>query len=378
MLTNKYTGFIYTCMKEQPLLSVIIPAFNASECIRRCMNSIIVQDVFPQSQVIVIDDGSTDKTSSIVHGYTLRFSNIELVSQSNHGVSNARNRGLDIARGKYVSFVDADDMVGAVYKNCQPYFCSNGMPHNLGNLIINWGQCPKGVPNNPLGDKKFFSRMIQSAIHNNAEIAMGGKITVNSDLYQMSMLRYLKDDVLGVSPDAKHVAIHHSNVRESANFAVYRKDFLDEHNLRFEEDMNLDEDVLFCMLATLYANRVANVADSLYYYCRHSGSLTDFANQMSDDDAKYKFHLTLMQEYGILLGQLDKYPQYEKTFNQTMQRFCELTQTCTHKKLPQVSMQKCQECTDKTCKNCDVRVKNLESVKQALEQVMPNINQKLR
>ena len=91
-----------------PLVSVIIPAYNASEYIEQCLDSLIAQSL-DDFEVIVIDDGSTDSTAALAHNYVLTDERFRLVRQPNGGVSKARNAGIDIARGKYVTFVDADD-----------------------------------------------------------------------------------------------------------------------------------------------------------------------------------------------------------------------------------------------------------------------------
>ena len=86
--------------------SIIIPAYNAESTIKRCIDSAVSQD-YDNYEVIVIDDGSTDKTSSILDEYSKR--GITIKKQENGGVSAARNHGLKLARGEWVLFLDADD-----------------------------------------------------------------------------------------------------------------------------------------------------------------------------------------------------------------------------------------------------------------------------
>lgn len=91
-----------------PIVSIIIPAYNASKLIEECIESIINQD-FHDWELILINDGSTDDTLEKCERYTSAYSNIKLLDQRNQGVSAARNNGLGIAQGEYVLFMDADD-----------------------------------------------------------------------------------------------------------------------------------------------------------------------------------------------------------------------------------------------------------------------------
>ena len=90
------------------LISIIIPIFNCEKYIKRCLNSLINQ-TYKNIEVILIDDGSTDRSSEICKDYSKRDQRIKYIRQNNQGVSAARNRGLDIAKGKYMGFCDSDD-----------------------------------------------------------------------------------------------------------------------------------------------------------------------------------------------------------------------------------------------------------------------------
>ena len=98
-----------------PKVSIIVPVYKAEKYINRCVDSIIAQ-TFTDRELLLIDDGSPDKSGEICDGYARRDKRIRVFHKKNGGVSSARNLGLDNVRGEYVTFVDADDCIysGAV------------------------------------------------------------------------------------------------------------------------------------------------------------------------------------------------------------------------------------------------------------------------
>ena len=94
---------------DHEIVSVIMPAFNSEVYISEAIQS-VVQQTYPHLELIVVDDGSTDKTREIVDGYMRGDSRIRYIHQKNSGPAAARNRGIQAARGKYVAFLDSDDI----------------------------------------------------------------------------------------------------------------------------------------------------------------------------------------------------------------------------------------------------------------------------
>lgn len=90
------------------LVSVIVPAYNVEDKISRCITSIINQ-TYKELQIIVINDGSTDHTYGVCQRYQTEDDRVQVYTTENKGVSSARNYGIDLAKGKYIVFVDADD-----------------------------------------------------------------------------------------------------------------------------------------------------------------------------------------------------------------------------------------------------------------------------
>ena len=104
------------CMNDEVLfdISVIIPVYNVQKYLKDCLDSVVSQSIDGTYEVIIVNDGSTDNSGAIVHSYA-QVSNIQVVDQSNGGLSAARNAGLRLSRGKYIMFVDSDDALAPGY-----------------------------------------------------------------------------------------------------------------------------------------------------------------------------------------------------------------------------------------------------------------------
>lgn len=109
------------------LISVIVPAFRVEKYIRRCLDSILNQ-TYKNIEVIVVDDGTDDKSGDIAEEYAKKDPRVRVVHKPNGGLSSARNRGIEEASGEYISFIDSDDFVASdfletLYKNLTDNNC---------------------------------------------------------------------------------------------------------------------------------------------------------------------------------------------------------------------------------------------------------------
>lgn len=95
-----------------PLISVIVPVYNVEKYLEECLDSILAQ-TFTDLEVICIDDGSTDSSGKILDDYKEKDERVIVVHRENHGLGHARNTGIDMARGKYICFIDSDDYMEA-------------------------------------------------------------------------------------------------------------------------------------------------------------------------------------------------------------------------------------------------------------------------
>lgn len=99
------------------MISVIVPVYNVEKYLNECVDSILAQ-TYTDFELILVDDGSPDNCGAICDEYAASDSRIRVIHQKNGGLSAARNTGLDIAKGEYVTFVDSDDLVCKTYLEC--------------------------------------------------------------------------------------------------------------------------------------------------------------------------------------------------------------------------------------------------------------------
>lgn len=99
-------------MASTPLFSIVIPVYNSAKTIRECLESIVTQS-FPDFEVIIVNDGSTDETEKIVKSFSENDSRIKLYGFPNSGVSETRRRGISFSTGEYILQVDSDDTINS-------------------------------------------------------------------------------------------------------------------------------------------------------------------------------------------------------------------------------------------------------------------------
>ncbi len=135
--------------KEKGLVSVVIPAYNAAWCIEKAIDSVLLQ-TYPSIEIIIINDGSTDETEQRL----CRYSNdIRVHKQPNKGLSSARNFGIQVSKGEFIAFLDADDywlpqkiqkQASLLKKNPEIGFCSTAARvEDLNGEFLNDWTCPE-------------------------------------------------------------------------------------------------------------------------------------------------------------------------------------------------------------------------------------------
>lgn len=218
-------------------ISIIIPAYNVEKYIERCLNSIFCQNIpDEQYEVIVINDGSTDNTLTILQKQSEIHSNLRIVSQKNQGPSTARNSGIDLAKGDYIWFVDSDDYI---VECCLALLLSVITAQKLDILYFTFEEI--GL------DASRTKRNIQPVSKNKI---INGKNALKEGFYP-----------------------------SSSCIALWNRNYLDRIKLRFSTNIMYAEDSLFSFTALCQANNVMFIDESFYVYERREGSSTTKAGE---------------------------------------------------------------------------------------------------
>ena len=122
------------------LISVIIPVYNVEKYLPTCLDSITNQ-TYKNLEIILIDDGSTDSSGKICDAYSKFDKRIKIIHQKNQGVSAARNKGIDLATGKYLTFVDGDDWIEKDYFEIAVQYLNNYNPSIMINNYLRIDDC---------------------------------------------------------------------------------------------------------------------------------------------------------------------------------------------------------------------------------------------
>lgn len=343
---------------KTPEISIIIPAYNAQDTIIKCLDSIMRQDGARDFEIIVINDGSTDKTGEIVQEYRYNRPNIQLANLlHNRGISFARNSGMRLAHGRFITFVDADDMVGVSYNDVKPLITGPRVEReHIGPMNI------EAVPYKNIDEfvppmtTTYFTNMLRVA-QPDTNIVLGGKLGL--DVRKKIMATYTYDDAYDfeLRPSSKSVALRNAYMRENANFALYNREFLNGCHLKFQPAMKLDEDILFCMQAVLYAQTIITAPDVMYMYVRHDNS----ASTPADYWAAYD--LSTVQHLSMLLKDLYKYPVYRDIFYQWLTEFKAVGQIARTRRahFPNMTCNKCKNDSADRCFSCKKLHKLIDS-----------------
>lgn len=238
--------------------------YNSKNTIEKCLNSICRQ-TFKDIQIIIVNDGSTDGCEKIIEKIRVYDNRIYLFNRKNSGVSNARNYGIKNALGKYICFVDSDDVI------------DTGLINELYNVAVKYSidmTCCEIIENNRMN--------VHSYEKNNKVIIAKDKITIGKYLYDMNSGR-----VFG---------------------KLFNASIIKKNDLEFKEFMALAEDMEFVHRFMRYANSIAKISNSFYYLEDvNSNSLSkQYAANMLKTLAMYKQTMQLI---------FKKYPNYEQYFN---------------------------------------------------------------
>ena len=227
------------------MISVIIPVYNAKGTINRCLDSVLNQ-IYKNVEVICVDDESTDESLNICRDYQKSDSRVKIVEQKNGGVASARNAGLEIAQGEYVTFIDQDDWLelGAYIKLVE--LAKN---YNADMVVCNYSK-DSTSESQKMENVEPIQRIIKS---------------------RDELIKY---------------AFYREKYRGFAAFVwnkLFRREMLVENGIIFDDSLKRGDDVLFYATVATVAQTTVYVDESFYHYVQREDSITHTKNAQNLD-----------------------------------------------------------------------------------------------
>ncbi len=223
---------------EKMFFSVIVPVYNVELYLRECLDSLVGQTC-RDMEIILVDDGSTDSSGAVCDEYAAKYPYITVTHQENQGLSGARNTGMSMASGEWISFVDSDDWTDPdMLEILQGHILASGADlYRLGYTVVDES-----------GDYR-------------STYSMAGNDTVFSIPDERGRFRYFFEEITRTA---------------RVWGGAFRRSIIEEHNLCFV-DTNLiySEDLLFSFQFILHAQKIVYVHNLPYHYRKREGSLTD-------------------------------------------------------------------------------------------------------
>ncbi len=218
------------CIKEpitHPKVSIIVPAYNTEKYISRCLLSLIRQTL-REIEIVVVNDGSTDNTASILSKFSESDSRIKIITQTNQKQGAARNHGTEAASGEYIGYVDSDDWV----------------------------------------DFDYYEKLYIAAKKYNSDIALATNVRIGNGKTKKRL--DIKEEIFITDLQSK-IDVSHQVKNPCPTNKIYRRTFLKDNRITWPEGVYC-EDKLFTIKCIYFANGLVTVPDVFYYYYRNPHS----------------------------------------------------------------------------------------------------------
>lgn len=213
-----------------PLVSVIVPIYNVEKYLHRCVDSLLNQTL-KEIEIILVNDGSPDNSAEIIDTYANKYENIIPLHKVNGGLSDARNAGLNIAKGEYIGFVDPDDYV----------------------------------------EHDMFEKMYLSAVKNKSDLVFAGYNEIFSDNYTEKRTFEFIYNFKKVSDILK--ASIEGQIGAYAWNKLYKTSVIKENSILFPKGVVVVEDQVFFYEFIKHISSFSVVTDCLYNYIRNDSSI---------------------------------------------------------------------------------------------------------
>lgn len=249
------------------LISIIIPVYNLENFVRDCINSVVTQS-YSDIEIIIINDGSTDNSLCILQDLSAADTRIKIINIKNSGVSNARNLGIKCSSGKYICFIDGDDLVDKDYiKNLSTY-CFREV-----DLVIN------GI--NIIDNLSNETEKVTAPI--NCDIGIYKDINLLNSVPLLCL----------ASPISK----------------LFKKSILVDNKLTFDNNLSIGEDYIFVMNYLYFSDVIAFSNNANYIYFRREGSLSttynNFEEELLAEKTIYDSSVLTLLKFGYSMNDLN-------------------------------------------------------------------------
>lgn len=218
---------------EKPKISVIVPIYNSEKYLEICLKSIQNQSL-KDIEIILIDDGSTDNSGKIADDFSINDSRIKVIHQKNKGLSCARNFGIKISKGEYISFIDSDDWI----------------------------------------EPTMFDELYNIARENFTDILVSG-VVVEYPIENRSII-YIPNESIFTKEKSVFgelfLELYNCKLSNYAWNKLYKTSFLKENDIQFLEDGMPAEDLFFNLTAFLNAESIGVIKKTFYHYMRRDES----------------------------------------------------------------------------------------------------------
>ena len=256
-------------MMKVPLLSIIIPAYNAAHSLPKIVTTIL-KESFKDFELLLVDDGSTDETLKVIRGLASKDKRIIVRAQRNRGPSSARNTGLLKARGSYIQFYDADDAI---------------IPGSLQTIMT-------------------------AALETKADVVVSGHTVLSeSNGKAIKTISPEKTTKTGdeIIPFVTRSIGHDGRLYNLWN-KLFRAEIIHQHNLTFREDLRFGEDLVFALHYFKHAHTITTIPNVTYSYV---SSATNGVFSSSSIVPEYR--LTNDQELTAFVGE-ERDPELEDLY----------------------------------------------------------------
>ncbi|MDN7244588.1 glycosyltransferase family 2 protein [Planococcus sp. N017] len=215
---------------------MIIPVYNVEEYIVKSLESVVKQKGFQEYEVIVVNDGTKDRSIDLIQDIIQENSNIRLIEQKNKGQSEARNAGLRIAKGEYISFVDSDDWI----------------------------------------EESMISNLYDAAVRTGSEIAV---CNIEMEFKEKSVILRsgFPDKTVMLAEDAIRNYFEHKRINGYLCNKIYKRDLFSKFNIKFPKD-KIYEDLPTIFKLLWHSEKIIFLEDCFYHYLQRSGSSTQKLN----------------------------------------------------------------------------------------------------